>query len=838
MANKDEASVRIGFPNFAKKCKDRGYDDTTIANFWDFLKKKFGPNGPSNRDIQLADLKSWGDNIPDGVKNDLLELAGISPQSQQGTSQTEKEKIKKAIEKHILEPFKAREQQQHLFEDLKSHFEQFKQKISKESNTTNNAPDVNSNDLSNLASLFTTTPDPVNLSPPNAPKMAATVNLPYLGITPKDFPDLQTNKFIVRERVLQYFEDFNKFDHGTGSKNYGYYFSGPNGVGKSVAIYFLACLAYAYDWFVIYIPQSDDWVSSENKTDAIKYFLKAVARGLGKYHEEELPSMFPTNWSISTIGELVASGISSVDPSYIESVYLGFLDQLRVWDRCPILLIFDEVNALFSKPNPDRPATNHVPFNFGSTLNLVDMRRGWKLISGTGHEKFLANLQSGIEKCVRRLCPYDMISFNTLIEIASHKWLFDTLKSIGDNNTKEKVDLLIKRNLGGVPRQLSLFGDFLNKEFAKTGGNTNNYFKKQKISGPQEQIRYMLWSFEVQQKEVFLEQATRFLNSNANQKPTLLESLFQLFLGLPFSKLEIPFSMNAPFFSLSYLDLSLIYKDDDLKYKFITPAAEYASVELLQKNYSFDVDKDAQDVTCLTKANDEKARAFERLFAKRLLFKSHQHVEVVNFAGESLGTLDFTCRTTRIIPNEQWGISGELDVPTLLIPASSSFPIADFILFNPEKKLIIIFQLTLQKHTEKSPSQGCYPALYDQLAWKNLCHQKKPDSNNFIEEIFKSLHIGSVQVSPVKEKVNFGGKTVEKTTLKIQQIDQQSASQPSAPQQPFPYQIHWVIVCPRLLPSDNNEYKQTAISYPWAEIVQHESLKTIFGETIINSLQK
>ena len=160
---------------------------------------------------------------------------------------------KDAIEELILTPLSQREKQKEKFHELKNFYEQFK--VKKKNKAFVRAP------LQNL-SIKETSP---------------TLTLPHLGIAPKELPDPQTSQFIVRDVVLQFFLDFETFYEGNGFKNYGYYLKGPNGVGKYVAIYFFTCLAFAHDWFVVYIPQCDDWSKTGDQIKAIKYFLTAVA---------------------------------------------------------------------------------------------------------------------------------------------------------------------------------------------------------------------------------------------------------------------------------------------------------------------------------------------------------------------------------------------------------------------------------------------------------------------------------------------------------------------------------------------------------------------------------
>jgi ABC-type lipoprotein export system ATPase subunit len=62
------------------------------------------------------------------------------------------------------------------------------------------------------------------------------------------------------------------------STHYGRYIAGPEGNGKSDALHFIACLARAMNWFIIYIERCDEWISeSRNEIAAIHYFARKAA---------------------------------------------------------------------------------------------------------------------------------------------------------------------------------------------------------------------------------------------------------------------------------------------------------------------------------------------------------------------------------------------------------------------------------------------------------------------------------------------------------------------------------------------------------------------------------
>ena len=84
-------------------------------------------------------------------------------------------------------------------------------------------------------------------------------SLPDLGHYPKLFQLKSNEDYLVRKSVLHLFSEFEQWFQckEPRSPEYGLYFAGPEGVGKSVAVYFCACLAYSLGWTVVYFPNCE-----------------------------------------------------------------------------------------------------------------------------------------------------------------------------------------------------------------------------------------------------------------------------------------------------------------------------------------------------------------------------------------------------------------------------------------------------------------------------------------------------------------------------------------------------------------------------------------------------
>lgn len=163
---------------------------------------------------------------------------------------------------------------------------------------------------------------------------------------------------------------------------YGMYFAGPNGIGKSVTIYTLVCLAKAMGWLVVYIPQCDEWISrSAKKEDIYQYFLDFFALAIAENNFYNNPVTKSNLENCKTWGDLVMYGKNFEPMDAVKAI----TDELCGYTTVPVLLVFDEVNALYEMK---LDWTNNLPYEtppfsyMAATLNRLTMQRGWKIITG------------------------------------------------------------------------------------------------------------------------------------------------------------------------------------------------------------------------------------------------------------------------------------------------------------------------------------------------------------------------------------------------------------------------------------------------------------------------
>lgn len=193
---------------------------------------------------------------------------------------------------------------------------------------------------------------------------------------------------------------------------YGKYLAGPNGIGKSVSLYTLACLAKAKKWIVVYIPQCDEWIArSDTQKNIYEYFLHHFALAIATNNFYNNKTTASNLEMCSTWGDLVLYGTTV---NALEAVTAITAELCACTDH-PVLLVFDEVNALYEMAVSwrDKLAYEVAPFTYmAATLNRLTMKRGWKVITGvyftntrifsyfcalgTGHERFINAAPAGL----------------------------------------------------------------------------------------------------------------------------------------------------------------------------------------------------------------------------------------------------------------------------------------------------------------------------------------------------------------------------------------------------------------------------------------------------------
>jgi DNA replication protein DnaC len=90
---------------------------------------------------------------------------------------------------------------------------------------------------------------------------------------PKGFDSIREAGFLVRSEALKIFNEIYKWEKMTThyGRGYGIYLSGPMGVGKSCALYFISCLARSLGWAVIYMADCKEWVERPSKQEQLKF---------------------------------------------------------------------------------------------------------------------------------------------------------------------------------------------------------------------------------------------------------------------------------------------------------------------------------------------------------------------------------------------------------------------------------------------------------------------------------------------------------------------------------------------------------------------------------------
>jgi hypothetical protein len=146
---------------------------------------------------------------------------------------------------------------------------------------------------------------------------------------------------------------------------------------------------------------------------AMEYLLSKFALALAPFYAQPtLHRQHGVTW-----GELLLDGLAGHNS---QRALPNLLDELCSQEVFPLLLVFDEVNALFTEKLPwnQTELAKSGPYfsNLAASINKLTMRRGWKVISGTGHKQFLEGLPSGLTDTVRYLTPFEQEEFYLLLK--------------------------------------------------------------------------------------------------------------------------------------------------------------------------------------------------------------------------------------------------------------------------------------------------------------------------------------------------------------------------------------------------------------------------------------
>jgi Mitochondrial ribosomal death-associated protein 3 len=179
----------------------------------------------------------------------------------------------------------------------------------------------------------------------------------------------------------------------------GAYLTGPMGVGKSSIMYYVVHKAREEGWFVIYIPRCDEWIRKGNpsKIDWYSYFMDGILTGFKYVKSETIKTTYayiipPNNhpsWRVATLKE-------DLSLEYFHDVFTLFREQILMEGNIPVLLAFDECQALFD---------HGITIKVDAPFSLVDWasyyERGCVFVTATEDSPYRQSLRGGHEQYLR-----------------------------------------------------------------------------------------------------------------------------------------------------------------------------------------------------------------------------------------------------------------------------------------------------------------------------------------------------------------------------------------------------------------------------------------------------
>jgi hypothetical protein len=230
-------------------------------------------------------------------------------------------------------------------------------------------------------------------------KLPEFISLPSLSQFPKPFywRDL-SNDYLVRKSVLQLFSEFWDWFKEKRNNEYGQYFAGPEGIGKSVAVYFCACLAYSLGWVVVYFANCEgntmslellilEWIDSGSSGQSeelceifrLQYAVRVFENSLVNHYNQATNQLITSPYYGNTWGELISYGKKATSLSELQAIVGYLFNEIYEHQEHPVPLIADEVNAIYAKNMQDVR-----PYTICAKINGKRFNNGYKLLSGTG----------------------------------------------------------------------------------------------------------------------------------------------------------------------------------------------------------------------------------------------------------------------------------------------------------------------------------------------------------------------------------------------------------------------------------------------------------------------
>jgi len=177
--------------------------------------------------------------------------------------------------------------------------------------------------------------------------------------------------------------------------------------------------------------------------------------------------------------------------------------------------------------------------------------------------------------------------------------------------------------------------------------------------------------------------------------------------------------------SSPYLDLSIVYLDGEVYQPLTLSALKAISIHLTYY-YPRLINAELAQYFNYKVESDTKERILERILIKTFTFQPEQNLDLYIYDKDgSKQKIFLSCDFVFVkelddiifSEDDHFSIFGR----TLIIPRTKDNPIFDFLVVDPERKLLSICQVTINNPNKKNPMNNVYQAIYDPESFKSLC---------------------------------------------------------------------------------------------------------------------
>ena len=270
------------------------------------------------------------------------------------------------------------------------------------------------------------------------------------SVVPKGFQKNQLGECVFRDKhmntVVHKLEESMK-----DSNSPGVYIQGPQGAGKSILVYMITQYAkFHKNWLTVYIPDCASWSANcDNEISAQGFFIDRVAEALTNTSVHGLcPDLVALVTRIDKATRWEDAVSTKVDRELVATTFRSVRNFLFNCQKVKVLLIFDEVNALWSDKHN---YFTKVPWNLTS-FRSPKLKNGTMLVSGTTDAEFVGEIPSGVsQSALHQVGALENTEVETMMETS----LCKPLKRVREFDITCHAAIISAS--GNIPREL---GDF------------------------------------------------------------------------------------------------------------------------------------------------------------------------------------------------------------------------------------------------------------------------------------------------------------------------------------------------------------------------------------------